>query len=67
MKKDLDPLIEEKWRKQYKFVTFIAATEKLPNNKEIKITLYQGNGFINMYKTFFENNYARWMNDIMPL
>ena len=58
MKEDLDLLIEEKWRKRYEFATFISAIEKLPGPKERNLTLYQSNDFINVYKTFFENQYT---------
>ena len=50
--KDLDLLIEKKWRKRSEFATFISATEKLPSTKERKLALYQGNEFINMYINF---------------
>ena len=39
-KEDIDLLIEEKWRKQDYFATFISAIDKLPIHKEINITLY---------------------------
>ena len=40
MKEELDLPIEEKWRKQDEFSTFISAIEKLPSPKEINIALY---------------------------
>ena len=58
MKEYLDLIIEEKWRKQCGFTTFIVAIEKLRSTKEINIVLFQGNDFISVYKTFFYNHCA---------
>ena len=51
--------------KQDQFATFIAAMEKLPIPKERNITLYQGNGFINVYKIFFDNHYTCWLKELL--
>ena len=67
MKEDLDLLIEEKWRKQDEFVPFISAIEKLPSSKEIKLALYQGNNFINVYKIFYDKHHGHWIKDILLL
>ena len=67
MKEDLDLLIEEKWRKQYEFVPFISAIEKLPSSKEIKLALCQGNNFINVYNIFYDKHHGHWIKDILLL
>ena len=67
MKEDLDLIIEYKLIKRYEFDTFISDIEKLPSNKEIKLALYQGNELINVYKTFFDKNYERWLKDLLLL
>ena len=51
MKEDIDVIIEEKWRKQDKFATFISAIDKLTSPKYIKVAPYQGNKSVNVYKT----------------
>ena len=57
MKEGIDVLIEEKWRKQDEFATFISDIEEItiPNKKNI--ALHQGNYFIDVYKTFFHKHY----------
>ena len=45
----------------------IVEIEILSIPREINPTLYQGNDFINMYKTLFENNYSCYLKDILPL
>ena len=67
MKEYLDLIIEEKDRKQYWFDNFIAAIEELPIPKEINLTLYQGNEFINMYNTLFDKNYEWWLKELLPI
>ena len=67
MKEDIDVLIEEKWRKQDEFATFISAIEKLPNLNEKKLALHQGNDFIYAHNTFFDKNYEQWIKEILPL
>ena len=59
--------IEVKRRKQNKFDNFIASIYKLPSLKYRKLACYQGNAFINLYKTFFDKHYVRWMEDLLPL
>ena len=67
MKEDLDLLIEEKWRKKDEFATFISAIEKLPSPNEKNLVLHQGNEFIGVYKTFFDNHYGRWIKELLSL
>ena len=59
MKEDLDLLIENKWKKQDRFATFILAIEKIPSTNEKNIALHQGNYFIDVYKALFDKNYGR--------
>ena len=59
MKEDLDLLIEEKWSKRDEFATFISAIEKLPSPNEKNLALHQGNDFVDVYTTFFDNQYGR--------
>ena len=65
MKEDLDLIIEEKWRKRDEFATFIAAIDKLIGPKDRNIVLYQGNGFINVYKTLFLKHYVLWLKELL--
>ena len=58
VKEDIEILIEEKWRKQDEFATFISAIEKLPSPNEKNLALNQGNNFIDVYKTFFGKHYG---------
>ena len=67
VKEDIDLLIEEKWRKRDEFSTLIAAIEKLTSPKWINLSIYQGNDFINVYKTLFNKNYAWWMKYVLTL
>ena len=67
MKEYIDLLIEDKWRKQDGFFVFIAAIENITSPKQRNITLYQGNYFINVYKTFFDKHYTRCLKEILPL
>ena len=64
-KEDLDLIIEEKWRKRDEFATFIAAIDKLIGPKDRNILLYQGNGFINVYKTLFLKHYVLWLKELL--
>ena len=54
-------------RKQDKFSTFISATDKLPSPNEKYIALHHGNEFIDVYKTFFDNNDWRWIKEFLPI
>ena len=67
LKEDLDLLIDKKLRKRDDFATFIAAIEKLPSTKEINISLYQSNNFLNVYTTFFDKLCSRWLKDLLQL
>ena len=67
MKEDLDLLIEEKWSKRDEFATFISAIEKLPSPNEKNLALHQGNDFVDVYTTFFDNQYGRYIKDLLPL
>ena len=67
MKEDIDLLIENKWRKRDEFDTFIAAIEKLPRTQDIKLAIYQGKDFINVYNNFFNNHYARCIKEILTI
>ena len=65
MKEDLELLIEEKWSKKDEFPSLISAIEKLTISKERRLALYQGNDFINVYKTFFDKHHTRWMKELL--
>ena len=67
MKEDLDLLIEDKWMKRDEFATFISAIVKLPCTNKKNIALHQGNDFIDVYKTFFDNQYRWYIKDLPPL
>ena len=67
MKEYIDPLIEEKCRRRDELAKFIAAIEKLPSPKYRKLAIYQGNYFINVYKTLFEKHYEFWLEEILTL
>ena len=67
MKEYLDLLIEEKWRKIDEFANFISDIGKLPSPNEKRIALYQGNEFIDVYKTFFDKYYGKFIKDLLPL
>ena len=57
MMEDLDLLTEDKGRKKYEFATLVVDIEKLPSPKDRKLALNGGTNFINVYKTFFVNQY----------
>ena len=67
MKEYFDLQIEEKWRKQEKISTFIAAIAKLTSLKEINLAIYQGSDLINVYKTFFDKNYVHWLKELLNI
>ena len=67
MKEYLDLLIEEKWRKRDEFATFISAIEKLPIPNDKNLALYQGNGFIDLYKTFFDKHYGKCIKELLTI
>ena len=64
MKEYLDLLIEDEWMKRDDFATFIVAIEKLPSTNKKNIALHQGNGFIDVYNTFFDNHYGWYIKDL---
>ena len=67
MKEYIDLLIEDKWRKRDEFDNFISGIEKLPSPNEKNLTLHQGNDFIDVYNTFFDENYGRWIKELLLL
>ena len=67
MKEDLDLRIKEKRKKQDEFATFISAIEKIPILNDKNLALHQGNKFIDVYKTFFDNKYERCIKEILTL
>ena len=67
MKGYIDLLLEEEWRKRYDFSTFISAIENITSPTDIKLALNQGNNFINLYNSFFNNHYVCWLKEILPI
>ena len=48
-------------------IQFIVDIEKLTSPNDKKLALHQGNGFFDVYKTFFDKIYGWCIKDLLPI